>query len=211
MNFLGLRDMWATALSVSSIFQHPMSAAIPSELTSAAQELPGGSPFRLCDASGPMDLFDISSVQITKSPIYIDDGLFVHLYGSFRETFTGNATITMSAGIRHEVPADGHHPSLLPSEDSDWDFCEFTEIEQPLGARNATCPPEPGPGLMTSFLVAHSFFLGTPAWYEFTFDAKTPQGDRIYCLTTVVCLRYEDDKRNEGYPAGPWHDCQYPR
>jgi hypothetical protein len=52
---------------------------------------------------------------------------------------------------------------------------------------------------------------GKQGWYNFTVDAKTAEGDRIYCTTTEVCLRREDEKKNEHYPPGPWHDCKWPR
>ena len=52
------------------------------------------------------------------------------------------------------------------------------------------------------------------AWYNFTFDAKTDNGERIYCLTVEVCLRWEDEKRNNWtrpYPGSPGGDCRWPR
>lgn len=53
--------------------------------------------------------------------------------------------------------------------------------------------------------------IGTQGWYNFTFDAKTSDGRRIYCITTEVCLRFKREKDNEGYPPGPWTNCTWPR
>jgi hypothetical protein len=46
-------------------------------------------------------------------------------------------------------------------------------------------------------------------YYNFTFDAKTTDGRRIYCLTAEVCLRWEDDEKNGRYNSGPHGNCSW--
>lgn len=43
----------------------------PPSISSDLDELPGGSPLSLCSVSRPTDLFQISSVELTKQPLYL--------------------------------------------------------------------------------------------------------------------------------------------
>jgi hypothetical protein len=47
-------------------------------------------------------------------------------------------------------------------------------------------------------------------YYNFTFDAKTEDGKRIYCLTAEVCMEWEDEEKNKRYSQGPWGNCTWP-
>ncbi|KAH9904473.1 hypothetical protein F4778DRAFT_732605 [Xylariomycetidae sp. FL2044] len=182
-------------------------------------ELPGGSPFSLCEVSRPTDLFNITSVEITKRPVYIEDDFLIHIYGTFRDTFGPNATINGTEDCGSHCEEYGNPPGARPSESYVADFCEFTSVQQPLGGgtgidrnRNVTCPPPaPGFALLTNAAYAWRAFTPEPAWYNFTFDAKTAEGERIYCLTTEVCLRWEDERKNHWYTPRPWNNCTWPR
>jgi hypothetical protein len=125
----------------------------------------------------------------------------------------------------------GNPPGERPGETFTIDFCDFSSIQQPLGGKkNVTCPPpEKGWALITSPAFVWEMFLGPAVssvcstksvvmakkmkqgWYNFTFDAKTATGERIYCLTAEVCLRWEDEKKNKPDRKGPWSDCRWPR
>ncbi|KAK7947991.1 uncharacterized protein PG986_008877 [Apiospora aurea] len=92
------------------------------------------------------------------------------------------------------------------------DFCGLNPLEQPLGGRtdNTACPPEKGYAMVSPVGLAMSMFLWWPAVYSFTFDAKTEDGRRIYCLTAEVCMRWEDEEKNKRYSTGPWSNCTWP-
>ncbi|KAI1758496.1 hypothetical protein GGR53DRAFT_524621 [Hypoxylon sp. FL1150] len=186
---------FTSVLSFSPVLQRPLGNGLklPDTPLPSQSEIPGGSPFSLCEVSRPTDLFDIASVELDGQPVYIDDAFMVHLYGSFRGSFTPNATIDASVDCGSHCEEYGAPPGERPGEATTASFCEMSMIEQPLGGRektNVTCPP---------------------GWYNFTFDAKTAEGERIYCLTTEVCLRWEDKDRNKHCPPGHWNNCRWPR
>ncbi|KAI6091244.1 hypothetical protein F4821DRAFT_198843 [Hypoxylon rubiginosum] len=210
------RKDFARALSFSPALQKPLGSGLKlsgTPLPSQA-EIPGGSPFSFCEVSRSTDLFNISSVELTRQPVYIDDVFMVHLYGSFQGSFTPNATMDLSVDCGSHCEEYGAPPGERPGETTTVDFCEMSMIEQPLGGeekRNVTCPPQEGYALISSEGYVIPMFFSTPGWYNFTFDAKTAEGERIYCVTAEVCLRWEDEDRNKHYPPGPWNDCRWPR
>ncbi|KAK3318080.1 hypothetical protein B0H66DRAFT_621771 [Apodospora peruviana] len=181
-------------------------------LSMIGKEVPGGTPFRFCHVSSPTDLFNITSVELTRQPVYIDDEFTVNIYGNFLDTFGENATLSVREDCGSHCEEYGHPPGSGGTIIKE-DFCLMSEIMQPLGSkRNVTCPPpEKGWALVTSWGYIWPLFLNVPGWYNFTFDAKTVDGKRIYCLTTEVCLRYENEDKNKGYPPGPWNNCTWPR
>ncbi|KAI4866794.1 hypothetical protein F4820DRAFT_446670 [Hypoxylon rubiginosum] len=205
------------ALSLFPSLQKALSSGPLSRLSgtppSFKAEIPGGTPFSFCEASRPTDLFEITSVELTQQPVYIDDEFTVHVYGSFRGSFTPNATLDLTTNCGSHCEEYGAPPGETPGETGRIGFCEVSQIEQPSGGkeRNATCPPEEGYALITLEGYVMPMFFGTPCWYNFTLDAKTAEGERIYCFTTEVCLRWEDEDKNKGYPPGPWNDCRWPR
>ena len=62
-------------LGLSSTLQKTLGGEIPYEQLgnplSLDADIPGGSPLGFCDVSGSTDLFQISSVEITKQPVYM--------------------------------------------------------------------------------------------------------------------------------------------
>ncbi|KAL2209645.1 hypothetical protein CC79DRAFT_1356710 [Sarocladium strictum] len=175
--------------------------------------IPGGTPFKFCPQSRDSDLFKISSAIIDRQPIYIDDTFKVYLEGEFLDTFTPNATldITGNCGSYCDTYNVTDPRERLGETDTE-DFCGFNPIRQPLGRhhKGPRCPPVKGPGMIDAAGWAMPMFVGSPGWYNFTFDAKTKEGRRIYCLTAEVCLRWKDDKKNEEQKTGPWGDCTWP-
>ncbi|KAM0715194.1 hypothetical protein Q7P37_009659 [Cladosporium fusiforme] len=213
-----IQQSLARALPIFSSFQQPFlpKASFLHHLnpTPPPKTLPGGTPFSLCPASNPTDLFAIKSLELTKQPVYIDDIFLIHLYGTFQHTFSPNATINLKVDCGSHCEEYGNPPGESPSETVEVDFCEVSEIDQPLGRksdRNGTCPPEKGYALLSSAAYVVPMFFSTPGWYNFTFEAQTQDGERIYCVTAEVCLRWEDEKKNENYPPGPWNECRWPR
>ncbi|KAI1775060.1 hypothetical protein F4818DRAFT_441884 [Hypoxylon cercidicola] len=217
MRILTLEDA-ARALSLAPTFQKILSSGPLSGLSdtqlSSKPEIPGGTPFSFCQESRPTDLFDIASVELTQQPVYIGDVFTVHIYGTFQDSFTPNATIDLTVDCGSHCEEYGNPPGETPKETVALSFCEMSWIEQPLGGKkkkNETCPPEEGYALITSEGYVWEMPIHTPGWYNFTFDAKTAEGERIYCLTTEVCLRWEDENKNKHFPPGRWNDCRWPR
>ncbi|KAI1371191.1 hypothetical protein F4677DRAFT_436223 [Hypoxylon crocopeplum] len=209
-------DDVARLLSISPGVQKILGSESSSRLSappSLKAEIPGGTPFSFCEVSRPTDLFDITSVELTQQPVYIDDVFLVHLYGTFRGSFTPNATLNLFDDCGSHCEEYGAPPGDSPGESLAIDFCDMSEIEQPLGGMktNVTCPPQEGYALISSMGYVMPMFFSAPGWYNFTFDAKTAEGERIYCLTAEVCLRWEDEDKNKGYRPGPWTNCTWPR
>ncbi|KAI0191646.1 hypothetical protein F4808DRAFT_443680 [Astrocystis sublimbata] len=215
-----LAEMYSSlGVILSSGLQTPLTSSLSKTQhhdSFSRPELPGGSPFSLCDVSRPTDLFQIDSIEVTKQPVYIEDVFTFHLYGEFQKTWTSNATvnITLDCGSHceeYDIPVPPGEER--PGESGTIPFCDVSEIEQPLGGekRNETCPPVEGFGLISSPGYVWRMFVNFPRWYNFTFDAKTAEGERIYCVTTEVCLRYEDEDVNKRYRPTPARDCKWPR
>jgi len=203
------------ALSFSPGLQKYLGGVSDSRLLKERPELPGGTPISLCKESSPNDIFRVTSVELTKQPLYFDDDFLLNIYGTFQstETWTENATLTWRADCGSHCEMYGNPPGETPSESIDWNFCEIHDIMQPTGGekRNATCPPVNGWALATTIVYIFPLWLREPAWYNITFDAKTADGRRIYCLTAEVCLRWEDKMKERPYPKGPWSNCTWPR
>jgi hypothetical protein len=64
---------------------------------------------------------------------------------------------------------------------------------------NDECPPKQGWAYFSLFGYTFPFDL-PPGNYSWTFDASTPDGDRIFCVEVdKVCLEMDDGSpRNEG-------------
>lgn len=159
----------------------------------------------------------------------------MYLEGEFLDTFAPNATldITGNCGSYCDTYNVTDPRERLGETDTE-DFCGFNPIRQPLGRhhKGPRCPPVKGPGMIDAAGWAVPMFVGSPVsaymmfqqtipcgtkaeimqgWYNFTFDARTKEGRRIYCLTAEVCLRWKDDKKNEEQKTGPWGDCTWPK
>ncbi|CAG8958678.1 hypothetical protein HYFRA_00011520 [Hymenoscyphus fraxineus] len=197
------------ALPLFTALQKPIfNAGYTHDSFSVKDEIPDG-PFSLCEVSRPTDLLAITSVSLSKRPVYIDDLASVNFYGEFQESFKGNGTIELTVNCGSHCEEYGY-PKDTPGANTSFTFCDMSEIEQPLQGRKATCPPEKGPTIITSLVYVLPMFLRAPlidkGYYNFTFDAKTDEGERIYCLQTEVCLRWEDEKKNQLYPPSSWRD-----
>jgi hypothetical protein len=59
------------ALSWSPFLQKILGNEASVSNSFGATELPGGSPFSLCEVSRPTDLFEITSVELTQQPVYM--------------------------------------------------------------------------------------------------------------------------------------------
>lgn len=115
----------------------PLQKAFVSPTSSLSQNssIPGGSPLRHCSESRSTDLYSIDRVELWPQPLYIDDVFEVHLYGTFSQNLTTNATWTMTA----------RHTDTPRNETGTWDFCAVPDsIEQPISNRKMQCPPEKG-------------------------------------------------------------------
>ncbi|KAK6419603.1 Phosphatidylglycerol/phosphatidylinositol transfer protein [Oleoguttula sp. CCFEE 5521] len=176
------------------------------------EEIPGGTPLRLCPQSHPTDLFQIDSIDITANPVYIEDDFLFHIYGAFTGPIGYNATINATVDCGSHCDIYGVLPGEPTGESDIEDFCEFTKIQQPLGGRKPQdrCLPEPGFALITAPGYAWRMIFEGPGWYNITFDVKTADKRRIFCVTTEVCLRWENPDRNGEYGPYPGSNCSWP-
>lgn len=172
---------------------------------STTADIPGGSPFGFCEVSRSIDLFSITSVELTKQPIYMcvtqhlthqavhtncysDDDFLVHIYGTFQDSFAPNATITVRADCGSHCEEYGAPPGERPGESISADFCEMSGIEQPLGGleTNVTCPPQEGHALISSPGYIMPMFFHAPVSFPPIFPYIMPNR----------CLAYATD--NDG-------------
>ncbi|KAI9674952.1 MAG: hypothetical protein M1817_001358 [Caeruleum heppii] len=184
---------WADALQRPVRFhqQHPFSADDPTQPFLPAT-IPGGSPLRFCNESRATDLYQIDHIELYPKPLHIDDVFEVHLYGTFLQNITTNATWTMSArGI-----------NSTETETGVWDFCHAVDsIEQPDPGRRRECPPEKGFALVKMSGWVMPMYI-VPGTYYFRFDAKTEEGQQIYCLESEIHLDYRDKDKDSAHDHG---------
>ncbi|OIW25809.1 hypothetical protein CONLIGDRAFT_684347 [Coniochaeta ligniaria NRRL 30616] len=179
--------------------------------------IPGGSPFSLCAVSRPTDLLNITYMELFPQPVWLDDMFQVTTYGTVLESWEANGTTTLTLDC-------GSHCEEYGQPEEDWAGENFTvpgvcgwaigDIQQPVGGprkRNETCPPVAGPAVITSLGWVPWILIYAPAYYNFTIDAKTNDGRRIFCITTELCMRWEDPQKNEDQATGPWANCTWPR
>jgi hypothetical protein len=93
-----------------------------------------------------------------------DDDFNFYLYGTLKSTFPQpNATITVTVDCGSHCADYGVPPGQ--GDSFEVDFCEFSQIEQPLGGKRESpgCPPpEPGPGLISSVGYVWPMFIRAP-------------------------------------------------
>ncbi|KAF2429972.1 hypothetical protein EJ08DRAFT_734484 [Tothia fuscella] len=189
-------------LILATILQQPLLDLSTSRILTS---VPGETPFKLCPATQPTDLYNISSITLYPQPLYIDDDFTVHIYGTFLESIEENSTMHFWVDCGSHCKEYG----LNHTEGDGYDFpLEEIPLEQPN--KRIGFPADKGYGHLWMEFAVMPFFLQVPGWYNFTFDARTISNDRIFCVTAEVCLRWEDEKRNEGYPKGPWSSCRWP-
>ncbi|KAH8176770.1 hypothetical protein LIA77_01852 [Sarocladium implicatum] len=215
--------------------QKPISSG--TSLATAEKIIPGGTPFNFCPESRDTDLFQISSVIVDRMPVHMfvpilyfswpswvrsddlmtcpnsDDFFTVYLEGEFLDTFAPNATLSITSNCGSYCDAYNiTDPEDRKGETDTEDFCDLNSLEQPLGHHgNRDCPPQKGPAIISALGYAIPMFIWWPGHYNFTFDAKTKGGRRIYCLTAEVCMRWEDEEKNKRYTLLPIQNCTWPK
>ena len=90
-----------------------------------------------------------------------DDAFLVHLYGDFQKSFTGNGTLELNVNCGSHCEEYGA-PADSPGESTSFEFCEMSNIEQPLHGKKATCPPKEGFALISSPAYVFPMFLNVP-------------------------------------------------
>ncbi|KAF2498111.1 hypothetical protein BU16DRAFT_559820 [Lophium mytilinum] len=171
--------------------------------------IPGGSPFSYCNQSRQTDLYNISMINFNPQPLYLDRGFGVSIYGTYLKDVGLKATFEMTGDCGSHCKEYGYNHTA--GETESWGFCPFHNDTQQLDKKGG-CPPVEDFAL-TSLAGWVMPRYCVPACYNFTFDAKTADGERIYCLTAEVCLRWEDEKMNKWYVdhGSPGANCTWPR
>jgi hypothetical protein len=96
-----------------------------------------------------------------------DDAFLFHLYGTFQGSFTSNATIHLRVDCGSHCEDYGNPPGETPSKTWSFDFCEFSNIQQPLGGKkNTTCPPEKGWALIASPGYTWPMYINAPVSFS---------------------------------------------
>lgn len=168
---------WSTAFQVPTRPQQSDSSILPLH-----GKIPGGSPLEYCNVSHATDLYQIDRIELYPNPLHIDDVFQVHLYGTFLKNITDNATLAYTARYGNS--------SEFESGTLDWCKGFIDSIDQPDPHRQHDCPPEKGFGLIMMSSWVWPMFI-VPGPYHFEFDARTKEGERIYCLQANIFLDYE--------------------
>lgn len=80
-----------------------------------------------------------------------EDVFSFNLYGTFRDTFPQNATIELGGDCGSHCEEYGREPGEDPGETVKFDFCDMSDIQQPLGHTvDRAFPPEEGWALVSS-------------------------------------------------------------
>ncbi|KAG4410796.1 hypothetical protein IFR04_016072 [Cadophora malorum] len=169
--------------------------------------IPGGSPFSYCNVSQGTDLFNISSITLWPQPLYINDDFIITVYGELSKNITANSTMNLWLDCGSHCEEYGAEPGS--GEGDSIEFCDVTDVQQPN--KRQGCPMEKGGAILSYEFFVWDMFLHQPLWYNFTFDMRTKEGERMFCVTSEVCLKWHNEDKNKHYPGGPYPYCEWPR
>ncbi|KAK0101066.1 Phosphatidylglycerol/phosphatidylinositol transfer protein [Cadophora gregata] len=173
---------WMTA-TVFSTSSHLMTKSVI--VASIPGIIPGESNLKFCHESRPTDLFAVERISVHPTPPLLDEYIDIYLYGTFLQNINKNATWKWY--IR-DIYQDGEGASGVHQ------FCDAMEwVEQPDKNHHPRCPPEKG----FPMLSVHTWvpwFVGEGN-YTVKFDAKTKEGERIYCFDGEFELAYPENSQ----------------
>ncbi|KAI9649430.1 hypothetical protein NHQ30_002006 [Ciborinia camelliae] len=192
--------LYAAALvkAVKEVQQNPLIFGNSNSLG----EISGDSIVKLCPESRDTDLLDIERIVNRPKPILVEE-IDVFIWGNFTRDISPYSTVDYQFNITANTGDFG-------TFNGTFNICDYLEkMHQPPDSNEPekACPPNEG-SVFIDYAGWFADWLVAPGQWSVKFDAKTPEGDRIYCLQTEFdlqcpperddyrCLRNTSDKLN---------------
>ncbi|KAF2154836.1 hypothetical protein K461DRAFT_291745 [Myriangium duriaei CBS 260.36] len=150
--------------------------------------VPGNSLVVQCPESNRSDLLAISRLQNKPQIPYLNEEIDVLIWGAFARNISALST------VRYWINATANNGES-GSINGTFHICSYLEMMQRPGSddeRVVQCPPSQGP-IYIDYAMWFADILVAPGLWSVKFDAKTPEGDRIYCLQTEFDLQCKPD------------------
>ncbi|KAF7853618.1 uncharacterized protein EAF02_011923 [Botrytis sinoallii] len=161
------------------------------ENSSIPREIPGDSIVKLCPESLDTNILKIDKILNRPEPI-LDEEIDIFIWGSFSRDISPNSTVDFQINATANTGDYGFYNGTFS-------ICDYLEQTRQLPDLNVTkaCPPHEG-SVFIDYAAWFAYFLTAPGNWSMKFDAKTPEGERIYCLQTefdLQCPPERDDYR----------------
>ncbi|TGO09785.1 hypothetical protein BTUL_0154g00080 [Botrytis tulipae] len=149
------------------------------EITLVFGEIPGNSIVKLCPESRETDILKIKKIVNRPKPT-LDEEIDVFIWVDYQIDITANT---------------GDFGAL----NGTFQICDCIEQMRQAPDWNITksCPPSKG-AVFIDYAWWFADWLVAPGNWSVKFDAKTPEGERIYCLQTKFDLQCPPEKENYG-------------
>jgi len=160
--------------------QHALVPEIPSGLA----RVPGHSIVRLCPESRDTDALAIEDIANRPYVPYLNEEIDVMIWGNL----TRNISVHSTVDYQINATANTGDVGAL---NGTFHICDYLEkMHQPPDSNEPekACPPSEGP-IFIDYAFWFADFLVAPGQWSVQLDAKTPDGDRIYCLQTEFDLQ----------------------
>ncbi|KAB8296272.1 hypothetical protein EYC80_009046 [Monilinia laxa] len=156
------------------------------------EEIPGDSIVKLCPESRATDILAIERIVNRPEPV-LDEEIDVFIWGTLSRDISPYSTVDYQLNITVNT---GDFGAL----NGTFYICDYLEkMHQPPDSNEPekACPPSKGP-VFIDYAAWFADWLVAPGNWSVKLDAKTPEGDRIYCLQTefdLQCPPERDDYR----------------
>ncbi|KAF4633678.1 hypothetical protein G7Y89_g4420 [Cudoniella acicularis] len=140
-------------------------------------DIPGGSIVRLCAESRDTDALEIERIVNVPQVPYLDDVIDVFIWGNFTRDISNDSTIDYQINVTANT---GDFGAL----NGTFNICDcIDQMRQPPYSKKPerACPPSEGP-VFIDYSYWFADWLVAPGQWSMKWDAKTPEGDRIFCL-----------------------------
>jgi len=157
--------------------------SIQSHLSHDWPTVPGGSIVKLCPGSHENDILAISRITNDPETPYLNEGVMVIIDGNFTKNVSAASTVDWDVIVRA-------NPGDTGELNGTFHICDYMEeMRQPPGSDiERSCPPSKGP-VMIDYMMWFANFLVAPGQWLVKFEAKTPEGEQIYCLLAEFDLQ----------------------
>ncbi|TAQ89242.1 hypothetical protein B7494_g2440 [Chlorociboria aeruginascens] len=160
--------------------QHRLDLGNPSGLG----DMPGGSIVRLCPESRDTDVLAIERIINRPQLPILNEEEDVFIWGNLTRDVSSYSTVDYQINVTANT---GDFGAL----NGTFHICDFLEkMHQPPDSDEPekACPPSEG-SVFINYAFWFADWLVAPGQWSVQFDAKTPEGDRIYCLQTEFDLQ----------------------
>ncbi|KAF2236376.1 hypothetical protein EV356DRAFT_530997 [Viridothelium virens] len=152
--------------------------------TGGLGHMPGGSIVKLCPESRDTDVLAIERIVNSPQVPVLNKEEDVFIWGNLTSDISRYSTVDYQINVTANTGDSG-------ALNGTFHICDYLEkMHQPPDSDEPekACPPSEGP-VFIDYAFWFADWLVAPGQWSVQLDAKTPEGDRIYCLQTEFDLQ----------------------